>query len=184
MRKPADRYGTIAMTLHWVIVALIAATFVLAWVLPRRSAPGYEGWLSLHKSVGLMVLVLALGRLAWRRVNPVALARGLAPIEVKLSHVTHLLLYAILIIIPVSGYLFSSWDGEGVTLFGLVHLGTPFTTDRGLARPWELAHRLGQYVVYAIVGLHVLAALYHYFVKRDQVLQRMLPPAWGARLRR
>ena len=172
------------MALHWAIAALIAAAFVLAWVLPRRSAPGYDDRLSLHKSIGLTVLVLALGRLAWRYANPVRRATSLTPIEAQLAHATHLVLYAILIIIPLSGYLFSSWEGQGVTLFGLLHMGSPVASDRGLARPWEFVHRVGQYAVYAIVGLHVAAAAYHYFIKRDGVLQRMLPPAWGAWLRR
>ena len=172
------------MVLHWVVALLLATALVLEWTLPRRAAPGYDDWLSLHKSIGLTVLALAFARLGWRLAHPVMPARGLTPLEAGLSRLTHLALYAILFLIPVSGYLFSSWEGQGVTIFGMEHVNSPFSIDRGLAQPWELIHRVGQYLVYAVVGLHVVAAIYHYVFRRDQVLQRMLPAAWSAWLGR
>jgi cytochrome b561 len=175
MRKLAERYGSTAIWLHWITAALIAGTFILAWVLPRRSEPAYQGLLNLHKSVGLTILVLALARLTWRQLNPVAPARGLSPIETRMSAITHRLLYAILILIPLSGYLFSSWAGQSLDFFGLLQLSSPLGSDRSLSRPMEFAHKAGQYAVYGLVGLHVLAAIYHRLLKQDGVLQRMLP---------
>ncbi len=79
-----------------------------------------------------------------------------------------------MIAIPVTGSLFSSAEGQGLDFFGLFTAGSPLPTDRAFSRPIEFLHKTGQYAIYAFVGLHVLAALYHHFVKRDNVLQRML----------
>jgi cytochrome b561 len=89
--------------------------------------------------------------------------------------VTHWALYAIMLIIPLTGYLFSSAEGQHLDFFGLFTAASPMATNRTVSHAFEFLHKAGQNVVYVILGLHVLAALYHHFVKRDGVLQRMLP---------
>ena len=163
------------MTLHWVVAILLSAALVLAWVLPRKTAPDYNAVLELHKSVGIMVLALVVPRLLWRLGNPVAPAAGLTPLESRLSELTHWALYAIMLFIPLTGYLFSSALGQGLDFFDLFKAASPLPTNPTVSRPMEFLHTTGQYAIYGFVGLHVLAALYHYFVKRDGVLQRMLP---------
>src|ERR1700726_4459560 len=106
MKKLSERYGWAAMTLHWVIAILLSVALVLAWVLPRKSAPGYDALLELHKSVGITVLLLVVLRLSWRLGNPVAPAAGLTRLETRLSGLTHWVLYAIMLAIPLTGYLF------------------------------------------------------------------------------
>jgi cytochrome b561 len=175
MKSLSQKYGPAAMTLHWAVAILLLAALVLAWVLPRKSAPGYDAILELHKSVGIIVLVLVVPRLLWRLGNPVAPAAGLTPLETRLSELTHWALYAIMLLIPLTGYLFSSALGQGLDFFDLFKAVSPLPTDPSVSRPMEFLHKTGQYAIYGIVGLHVLAALYHHFVKRDGVLQRMLP---------
>jgi len=175
MRILPERYGRTAVILHWTVALLISAALVLAWVLPRRNAPDYSMWLELHKAVGMLVLVFVVPRLVWRLGNPVAPARSLTPLEGQLSELTHWALYAIMVIIPLTGYLFSSAEGQHLDFFGLFTAASPMATDRAVSKPLEFLHKTGQYAVYGVVGLHVLAALYHHFVKRDGVLQRMLP---------
>jgi cytochrome b561 len=175
MKKLSERYGWAAMTLHWVIAILLSVALVLAWVLPRKSAPGYDALLELHKSVGMTVLLLVVLRLSWRLGNPVAPAAGLTRLETRLSGLTHWVLYAIMLAIPLTGYLFSSAAGQHLDFFGLFTAASPLPTNPGFASPMEFLHKTGQYAIYGFVGLHVLAALYHHFVKRDGVLRRMLP---------
>jgi len=163
------------MTLHWIVAVLLSAALVLAWILPRKSAPGYDGLLDLHKSVGVTVLALVVLRLLWRLGNPVAPATGLTALEKRLSAITHWALYTIMLLIPLTGYLFASAEGQHLDFFGLFTAASPLVTDRALSKPMEFLHKTGQYAIYGFVGLHVLAALYHHFVKRDGVLQRMLP---------
>jgi cytochrome b561 len=175
MKSLSAKYGPAAMTLHWVVAFLLAAALVLAWVLPRKSTPGYDAILELHKSLGILVLVLVVPRLLWRLGNPVAPAASLTPLETRLSELTHWALYAIMLLIPLTGYLFSSALGQGLDFFDLFKAGSPLPTDPSVSGPMEFLHKTGQYAIYGFVGLHVLAALYHHFVKRDGVLQRMLP---------
>ncbi len=175
MSTLSERYGRTAVVLHWLVALLIGAALVLAWVLPRRNAPGYDVLLELHKSVGMVVLAVVVPRLLWKLRNRVAPAASLTPIEARLSAITHWALYAIMLIIPLSGYLFSSAEGQHLDFFGLFTAASPMVTDRTISHAFEFVHKAGQNVVYVIVGLHVLAALYHYFVKRDGVLERMLP---------
>lgn len=175
MKRVSEKYGLPAKTLHWVVAIMLSIALVLAWVLPRRSAPGYDAILELHKSVGILVLVLVVPRLLWRLGNPVAPASGLTPLEARLSEITHWALYAIMLLIPLTGYLFASAAGQHLDFFGLFTAASPLPTDRTIADPMEFLHKIGQYAIYGVVGLHVAAALYHHFVKRDGVLQRMLP---------
>ncbi len=112
MERTSEHYGNVAMVLHWTVAALIVAAVVIAWVLPGRHAPNRDVVLALHKSVGLLVLVLAAARLLWRRLRPVAPADSLAPWEAWFSAANHALLYGIMIAIPLSGYLFSSAAGQ------------------------------------------------------------------------
>ena len=163
------------MTLHWVVAIALLAALILAWVLPRKTAPGYDAILELHKSIGMLVLVLVVPRLLWRLGNPVAPAAELTLLETRLSELTHWALYAIILLIPLTGYLFSSALGQHLDFFGLFAVASPLPTDPSVSRPMEFLHKTGQYAIYGFVGLHILAALYHYLVKRDGVLQRMLP---------
>lgn len=177
MARESRHYGGVAKLLHWAVALLVLASLAYAWSLPRRSAPDYADVLLWHKSFGIAVLVLIAFRLLWRLGNPVAPAETLTPFEATVSRATHALLYATMLVLPVTGYLFSSLEGQHLVLFGLVDLGSPFATERGLSRPIEAIHKVGQWAVYVLVGLHALAALYHHFIKRDGVLARMLPMA-------
>jgi cytochrome b561 len=175
MKRPSEKYGAAAMGLHWAVAILLSAALVLAWVLPRRSVPGYADMLELHKSVGILVLVLVVPRLLWRLGYPVAPATSLTPVEARLSELTHWALYAVMFLIPLTGYLFASAEGQHLDFFGLFTAASPLPIDRAVSGPLEFVHKTGQYAIYAFVGLHIVAALYHHFVRRDGVLRRMLP---------
>ncbi len=184
MERTSEHYGNVAMVLHWTVAALIVAAVVIAWVLPGRHAPNRDVVLALHKSVGALVLAFAAARLLWRRLRPVAPADSLAPWEAWFSAANHALLYGIMIAIPLSGYLFSSAAGQSLDFFNLIELPPLIGPDKALARAAEVVHVTGQWAVYGFVGLHVAGALYHYLIKRDRVLQRMLPArAAGERIR-
>src|SRR5262250_3107343 len=112
MKGVSEKYGRAAMALNWVVAILLTAALVLAWVLPRKSASSYDALLELHKSVGMIVLFLVVPRLLWRLRNPVAPALGLTLLEARLSEFTHWALYAVMLLIPLGGYLFASAEGQ------------------------------------------------------------------------
>ena len=174
-----ERYTAIAQALHWVTMALMLAVLPLAWVganIPDTDH-GHEVILELHKSVGLTILIVVAIRLAWRALHPAPpLSNALAHWEKRLSMISHLLLYIILIGMPLTGYALSASSGHQIAYFNLFAL-PELSKDSNLQHTALLLHMIiGQWLVYPLILLHLAATLWHTAVKRDGVLERMLPP--------
>ena len=175
--QPASErsYGTVARTLHWLVFALVAVQITIGWTMPHiRPGVPQEGLVAWHLSVGALLMLVVLLRLAWRLLRPTPPAPT-AQWERLLAGLTHASLYLLLIIIPVLGWAAAGYFGYTVRLFGLITL--PALADRSMSWAHEAGdiHDLLTNVLLGVVGLHVLAALWHYFVRRDRVVQRMLP---------
>ncbi|WP_336486469.1 cytochrome b [Methylobacterium nigriterrae] len=170
------QYGATAQALHWITAILVAAVLPLAWVGTSlaRDAPGKGPVFVLHKSVGLTILALVVARILWRMVRPAPpdpkIPAGLALI----ARASHWLLYAVFLIMPVSGYLLSAYGGRGTPYFWLFTV-PGFTRDEGLHHLFEQVHRVGQWAAYALVILHVAGTVWHIAIRRDGVHERMLP---------
>lgn len=176
-RNTDHRYGAIAQSFHWLIVALVFVQFGLG-IYGAQLPLGIDKLITLarHKSIGITIFGLAALRLAWRfRSPPPELPRHMGAYERALAHISHALLYALLFALPISGWLFSSASGISVSWFGVVALPDLVGANKALA-----ADLLNLHVAFAItlavtlVG-HVAAAMWHHFIKRDTVLVRMLP---------
>lgn len=177
LRNTTTHWGLPAQLLHWIIVALVITQFVLATIagdLPlgmRKLA-----MLARHKSVGITILALALLRLAWRWSNPTpVLPATLRPYEVLLARFTHTALYALLIAMPLTGWIMSSARSFAVSWFGLLQLPDLVRPNRALYDAMLTTHGVLAWTLATIATLHVLAALKHHFVLKDDVLRRMLP---------
>lgn len=173
----AKRYGTVALSLHWIMAALMIA--LLAMGLYMTGLPDGDdkwSWYDLHKSLGVTVLLLALVRLAWRARGPIPdIPRGLKPLEYVLAGVVHGYLYGAMLVLPLSGYVDSSTGGYHLSWFGLFEI--PMLLPKNQTQ-FELAaavHRWIGYGLIAVLVLHVGAVLKHHFVLKDDVLRRMLP---------
>lgn len=174
---PGRRYTSVAQALHWVTAGLFLAVLPLAWVMVNmpRTEPSREWIYTLHKSVGLTILVLAAVRLAWRARHPAPPLTSGAQWEKVSARVSHWLLYLIMFGMPVSGYLVSAAGGHSVSYFDLFTLpGLPENKTLQTAADW-LHVATGQWLVYALIVLHVAATAWHVAVRRDNVLGRMLP---------
>jgi cytochrome b561 len=172
----AGAYGPVARTLHWLVFALVAAQIIVGWTMPHiRPGVPQEGLVAWHLSIGALLMLLVLLRLAWRVLRPTPLAAEMAPWERVLATLTHAALYLLLIVIPVLGWAAAGYFGYSVRLFGFIPV--PALADHTMRWAHEAGdiHDLLTNVLLGVVGLHVLAALWHYFVRRDRVLQRMLP---------
>ncbi len=172
------RYTATAQALHWIVAALMFTVIPLAWVMVNmaRTAPSREWLYTLHKSFGLTILLLVAVRLAWRAMHPAPpLPGAMAKWERGMATASHWLLYVILIGMPVSGYVLSATGVAGVPFFGLFMLPSlPKDQAANDAARWVHA-AVGQWLVYGLIVLHILATAWHAAVRRDGVLDRMLP---------
>lgn len=170
-------YGLVAKTLHWLMAVSFVGMIAVGWRL-EDLPPTDLKWtlLSLHKSFGVTLLVLAAVRLLWKAVNvhlvpPASMTKR----DVMIANAVHVLLYGVMFVIPLSGWMMSSAAGYPVSFFGLFDLFPLLPPNPDLARLLSSAHSLLAWVLIVTTALHAAAALYHHFIRRDDVLLRMLP---------
>lgn len=181
MRTSDAGYRPAAKLLHWLIALLVTAQFVVAFLMPhigRNTKPG--GLVSLHFSLGVAIVAVMLVRWIHRLRFPVPLEVPGAPSwERWAAHWMHIAIYLLLLVGPWLGWASASAHNLPVTLFGL-----PLPALAAPKARWALqagdVHTWAMWALLALVTLHAVAALYHYFVRRDGVLQRMLPASAAA----
>jgi cytochrome b561 len=170
-------YTTTAKLLHWLMAVLIVGLVVLG--LYMEGLPFSPEKLELyawHKWAGVTAFVLVLVRLAWRARNrSPPLPAGLAPAQRLAAHAGHALLYALMIAIPLSGWLMSSAKGVPTVWFGVVPLPDLLAKSESLGSLLEATHKYLNWLLIATLAGHVGAALKHHFIDRDDILVRMLP---------
>jgi len=173
-------YTGTAKALHWTIVVLLIAQFIFAWTMPHigRNTP-VTTIISLHFTFGIMILAVAIVRLAWRLTHSEpAPEDGMPPWQIKSARVIHWLLYLLLLVLPILGWINASWRNMPIVMFGLELPKLVATRAPGWGWTGDVHGLLANYLMLALVGLHVAAALYHYFFKRDGVLARIFPRGW------
>lgn len=180
------RYAAVAIALHWTIALLIVANIVLAWDFTgMREGLGQFRLIQWHKSIGITVLVLSVLRLGWRLTHrPPPYPPQMRPWEKASASAVHWGLYGFMVLMPLSGWLMVSASPRNLPtlLFrtipwphiGLIH-GLPLDQRKELTVLFENTHEALAWIAYALVALHVAAALKHQFVGRDDVLWRMAP---------
>ena len=174
-----DHYGLVAIGFHWSIaIAFVGLVGLGAWMVGLTYYdPWYNDSLALHKAIGIAVLALALAKLSWKLIDR---KPGYGP-EVRAyeragATATHWILGALLIVLPVTGYLISTSEGAGIDVFGLFEVPAFFDVSGGTR---DLAIDLHYYLAYggiALVGIHAIAALKHTFIDKGSTLIRMLIP--------
>jgi cytochrome b561 len=180
MRNTTHSWGAPSQMLHWLIVALIIVQFTLALIAEDLPPLRKLAMLARHKSVGITIFGLVLIRLLWRWANPTpALPQTLKPYERALARTTHALLYALLLALPLTGWMMSSARGFSVSWFGFLQLPDLVPKSRPLFEALVSTHGALALVLCAVVALHVAGALKHHFMHKDDVLRRMLPFGGG-----
>lgn len=171
------RYSRGAIWFHWIIAALVVANLALGLTYEEFGRDLRPTLMGVHKSIGITILALSIARLGWRLTNrPPAFDPVLARWEAALARLTHWLFYALLIAIPLSGWLLGSYNGRGVIWFWLVDLGTlPVGKDHDLHEFWEEAHGLLAYAMIGLIALHVAGALKHHLQGHRHLVGRMAP---------
>ncbi|MBL8540447.1 MAG: cytochrome b [Burkholderiales bacterium] len=171
------RYGGVAVFLHWLIAILVFVLIGLGWYMVDipRNTPERAYFFNLHKSIGLTTFVVIALRVAWRLTHvPPQLPSSLKQWEAVLAAWTHKLLYACLLVMPVSGYVASNFTKFGVKYFG-IELPPWGPENKVLYGIFNATHVVTSYVFVALIVLHVAAAFKHLLIDRDDVFRRMLP---------
>ncbi len=175
---PPACYDPVARALHWLVAGLAVVVVSLAWAIPGapRETESRDLLLLLHRSVGLSILALMVCRVLWRLGHPPPpLPAGLPRIEALAAHADHALLYVLFLVMPLSGYLNAAAAGHSVSLFGVVAIAPLVPENDRLSQAAIAVHLAGQFLVYGLVAIHVAAALTHRLVRRNTILERMLP---------
>src|SRR5512143_224937 len=172
----APAYSRTAIALHWLAAALIVANLGLGVSMVELPLSPLKlhlfGW---HKSIGLTVFLVAAARLAWRHANPPPPPIAMPEWQRRAATVAHAALYALMLAIPLSGWIYSSSTGVSVVYLGLVPLPDLVAKDKALAAVLKAVHVTLNLGLVSLIGVHAGAALKHHFVDRDAVLRRMLP---------
>jgi cytochrome b561 len=181
MIERALRYTRTAIALHWVAAVLIFAGFALGlWMTDLAISPLKFRVYAYHKWIGITVLLIALARLAWRAMHPAPPPVAMPDWQQRAASTTHVLLYVLMLIAPISGYLYSSATGVQVVYLGVLPLPDLVGKDKALAAVLKAVHISLVLALAALVVVHVAAAIKHHVVDRDGVLARMLPLVRGS----
>jgi cytochrome b561 len=174
----AAGYTPTAKLLHWLMVLLLIVQYVVAWTMPhigRHTTP--ETLINLHFALGVLILAVVIIRLAWRWTHPEPMSLdGIPAWQVASARAVHGLLYVLLAIIPILGWMNASYRGFDLSFFGLFMMPRLMATRApGFGWTGDTHAVLAYYVLLPVIGLHVLAVIYHAAIRRDRVLARMLP---------
>jgi cytochrome b561 len=172
-----ERYGAVAIALHWLIAVLILGQILFGWYLQEipRGTPMRGFYVNLHKSTGLTIALLILVRLGWRLAHPPPPLPSFVPAwERVASRISHLALYVCMLVMPSSGYVASNFSKFGVKLFNVILLPPWGIDDKRIYAVFNTTHVVTSYLFVGLIALHVLAAVHH-ALRHDGVFGRMWP---------
>jgi cytochrome b561 len=172
----AAQYGATAKIFHWMIVALLAVQYPVGWLMPDIHGGMQPGApMTLHISIGIVILALIVARLIWRLTHPVAPDSSLPRWQRLSSEATHWLLYALVLATTLTGWLFASFRGWSVSFFYMMPLPMLAGASRPATKMIDGWHQVLEWTLLIVAVAHIASVLVHRFVYRDGVLQRMLP---------
>lgn len=174
LKDRADSFGWVSIAVHWTMAISIIGMFALGLYMDTLSYydPDYRLYPHWHKSIGLLLVGLFGFRLLWRAVNTSPDALGDIKLEIVMAKLAHFGLYALLLVVFVSGYLISTADGRAIEVFNWFAVpASGIAISEDTAGAW---HYYSTHVLIALAAVHALAALKHHFINKDRTLRRML----------
>ncbi|WP_435105357.1 cytochrome b [Arhodomonas sp. AD133] len=173
LRDTNEHYGSVTRWLHWVTAALIAIMLALGWGGELVSEAGEQWLMPVHIGLGIAVLALGVVRVLWRVANTRRSPRDTGLFG-RVATLVQWTLIALLVLIPLSGWLVVSASGHAPSFFGLFALPPLVGESEGFHELGEEVHEILPWVLVTVLALHVLGALKHHFVDADTTLRRML----------
>ena len=172
---PARRYSGFAQTMHWLIALTIFCMFTLGLLFDDFPKGAKTWWVNIHVTTGLVLFALILARLLYRaRNNPPPPPAGLSDVVRKAGTASHHLMYLLMVVIPIDGIVAYVWHGR-IFDYGLFQIDFHVPANRAVYPKAEDIHGYLAYILMGLVTLHVLATLWHQFIRKDGLIWRMLP---------
>ena len=178
-RAMADKgpaYTVTARVLHWITAVLVLGMIVVGFIIANEwGGPWQERLYNLHKSTGAVLIPIIIVRLLYRFAHPPApLPADIPALQQFAAHATHVALYALLVVQPLVGWIATSAYPAPVPIYGLFELPPIWPEDRALSDRLFFVHRMLGVAIAGVAAMHIGAAFYHYFVRKDRVLMRMI----------
>ncbi|MBS0350480.1 MAG: cytochrome b [Proteobacteria bacterium] len=170
-------YGWMMQLLHWILAVLIIGMLAIGLsFLFIPNGPVKSQLIGLHKSVGMTILFLMIIRICWRAydVQP-PLPITVAPWEKIAARTVQAAFYLVLLIMPLSGWLLSSFGGHPVMVWNWFNAAVPVTKNPQISQNFFTIHAVFAWILIGLIVLHVGAALKHHFMEKNNVLRRMIP---------
>ena len=176
-RNTQNGFGWVSISIHWITAVTVIGMFVLGlWMVELTY---YDEWYRtaplIHKGIGVMLLLLTLFRLLWKRLNlrPAEIEEH-KPIERKLAKIAHTMLYLLLFSLMLTGYLISTADGRALEVFDWFSIPA---TISGIEHQEDIAGNIHEILAFSLIGfvlLHAAGAIKHHVIDKDKTLKRML----------
>jgi cytochrome b561/polyisoprenoid-binding protein YceI len=174
-KNTRDNFGLIAKGFHWILAILILWLLSVGFAMVGIPPGPDKLWVyALHKSFGILILVLMIGRLLWRQISPRPDALPTHKTwEDTLAKIVHFSLYACVFLMPLSGWIMSSAGGFPAEFFGLFALPAIVPKNEGIFEVARNVHGFTAWSILGLLALHFAGAFKHHFLDRDETLQRM-----------
>ena len=175
LKNSSTHYGRLAKILHWLIFLLVFVMLIFGYFMDGIQDKTVKSQIfNLHKLTGITILFLMLLRMVWALTNPKpALPLGTPNWQRHLERAVHVMIYAALIAMPISGWVMSIAGGHPPHFFKF-QLELPIQQDKAFSKEMFETHSWIAIIIITLVSVHILAALYHHFIKKDDVLRRMM----------
>jgi cytochrome b561 len=176
IRNTLSKYGIIAKSLHWLVALLIIGAWgVGSYAADLPKGPEKGTLFNLHKSVGMAILMLVIIRICWRiyDLKP-STPKLLTQVQALAAHLVHYLLYAFMLIQPLSGWAMSSAAGYPPSMFGLFKFPSLVAKSQAALALFDSVHEASANILLTLFILHVAGALYHHFILKDDTLRRII----------
>lgn len=172
-----ESYSGVAKLLHWVVAACVLTMIPVGVAMnPVGPGPLQDVLYTIHRSLGVLVLFLMSIRLVYRLVHGApAPEPTLNTLQRVGSHLVHMALYPLIIAQALIGWIATSAYGAQISFFGLFAVPALVAKDESLSKPLFEVHEALGFAIAGLLAMHIGAALYHHFIRKDGVLQRMLP---------
>jgi cytochrome b561 len=172
--KTLSRYGSAAIAFHWLMFVLVVIVGALGLLHDSWPKQTQRFWINIHALLGLLLWCTLMARFWWRRRHRPPLLENVGAFSRRTQALVHFGLYALLFVTPIVGIITFVYHGRAFD-FGIFKIDFGIKSNRAIFHPTEDLHGYLAYAIFALAGIHALTALWHQFILRDGLLDRMLP---------